>query len=54
MCVAFPNAPSQQPSRKPGLRGWLQLAADLFGFTWFLLRFLFAGVISTLASKFSR
>jgi hypothetical protein len=52
MCVAFPNAPSQQMSRKPGLRGLLQLAGEVVSFSWFLLRFLFAGVISTLTSKF--
>jgi len=54
MCVAFPNAPSQQQSRKPGLRGWLQLLGDVVSFSWFLLKFLFAGVVSTLASKFSK
>lgn len=51
MCVAFPNAPSQQQSRKPGLRGWLQLLGDVVSFSWFLLAFLFAGAISTLAAK---
>ncbi len=54
MCVAFPNAPSEQQSRKPGLRGWLQLLGDVVSFSWFLLVFLLAGAVSTLAVKFMR
>jgi len=52
MCVAFPNAPSQQQPRKPGLRGWLHLAGEVVSFSWFLLTFLFAGAISALVGKF--